>query len=149
MSSRFKNRIAAHSTKGSGRLESAPIPASLTLLCFAIAILSLLCKSFCKASDSTSRQQDLHHLVGNAAGIMPVYPIFFMQNSMSRKKTMPGFGRALLNAFVRDQRSTRPEPEPFIRASTSLTVTRLKSPEMVCLRQEAATANSSASAWVL
>ena len=65
------------------------------------------------------------------------------------KKTMPGFGRALLNAFVRDQRSTRPEPEPFIRASTSLTVTRLKSPEMVCLRQEAATANSSASAWVL
>ena len=32
----------------------------------------LLCKSFCKASDSTARQQDLHHLVGNATGIMPV-----------------------------------------------------------------------------
>ena len=42
------------------------------------------------------------------------------------------------------QRSTRPEPEPFIRLSTSLTLTRLKSPPMVCLRQLAATANSSA-----
>ena len=46
------------------------------------------------------------------------------------------------------QPEPRPEPEPFIRASTSLTLTRLKSPGIVCLRQEAATANSSASAWV-
>ena len=36
----------------------------------------LLCKSFCKASDSTARRQDLHHLVGNATGIMPVWRNF-------------------------------------------------------------------------
>ena len=50
--------------------------------------------------------------------------------------------------FLSTQRSTRPEPEPFMRLSTSFTVTRLKSPEIVCFRQDAATANSSASAWV-
>ena len=33
----------------------------------------LLCKSFCKASDSTTKQRDLRHLVGDATGIMPVY----------------------------------------------------------------------------
>ena len=32
----------------------------------------LLGKSFCKASASTEKQQDLHHLVGDATGIMPV-----------------------------------------------------------------------------
>ena len=32
----------------------------------------LLCKSLCKASASASKQQELHHLVGNATGIMPV-----------------------------------------------------------------------------
>ena len=42
------------------------------------------------------------------------------------------------------QRCTRPLPLPFIRFSTSATFTRLKSPPMVCLRQLAATANSSA-----
>ena len=33
---------------------------------------TLLCKSFCKASDSTTKQWDLRHLVGDATGIMPV-----------------------------------------------------------------------------
>lgn len=32
----------------------------------------LLCKSFCKVSDSTTEQRNLHHQVGDAAGIMPV-----------------------------------------------------------------------------
>ena len=41
---------------------------------------------------------------------------------------------------------TRPEPSPPISFSTSPTDTRLKSPEMECLRQLAATANASASA---
>ena len=37
---------------------------------------------------------------------------------------------------------TRPEPSPFISVLTSATLTWLKSPSIVCLRQEAATANS-------
>ena len=40
---------------------------------------------------------------------------------------------------------TRPEPSPFIRFLTSSSVTRFISPSIVCLRQEAATANSIAS----
>lgn len=32
----------------------------------------LLCKSFCKVSDLTTEQRNLHHQVGDAAGIMPV-----------------------------------------------------------------------------
>ena len=30
-------------------------------------------KSFCKASGSATKQQDNHHLAGDATGIMPVY----------------------------------------------------------------------------
>ena len=44
-----------------------------------------------------------------------------------------------------DQRSTRPEPLPPANFSTSSALTRLKSPGMVCFRQDAATANSKAS----
>lgn len=40
---------------------------------------------------------------------------------------------------------TRPEPSPPAKASTSSRLTRLKSPSTVCLRQDAATANSKAS----
>jgi len=40
---------------------------------------------------------------------------------------------------------TRPEPEPPLRLMTSSMLTRLKSPMIECLRQLAATANSSAS----
>ena len=40
---------------------------------------------------------------------------------------------------------TRPEPPPWISASTSSTVKRLKSPGIECFRQDAATANSRAS----
>ena len=42
------------------------------------------------------------------------------------------------------QRCTRPVPSPLASFSTSETLTRLKSPMTLCLRQEAATANSSA-----
>jgi L-ascorbate metabolism protein UlaG (beta-lactamase superfamily) len=45
-------------------------------------------------------------------------------------------------------RSTRPEPPPFKRASTSSTLERLKSPWTECFRQLAAAANSSASCRV-
>ena len=39
----------------------------------------------------------------------------------------------------------RPEPSPLARARTSSGVLRLKSYSMLCFRQEAATANSTAS----
>ena len=39
----------------------------------------LLCKSFCKASASIAKQQDLHDLVGNATGIMPVLYTSYME----------------------------------------------------------------------
>lgn len=44
----------------------------------------------------------------------------------------------------RSHRWTRPLESPFTSASTSLALTRLKSPGTVCLSAEAATANSSA-----
>ena len=44
--------------------------------------------------------------------------------------------------------TTLPDPSPPIKARTSATLTRLKSPLIECLRQLAATANSSASASV-
>src|SRR5690606_32526542 len=46
--------------------------------------------------------------------------------------------------MVTGYRCTRPEASPPISFSTSATPTRLKSPEIECLRQLAATANSSA-----
>ena len=42
-------------------------------------------------------------------------------------------------------RCTLPEPSPFNKLRTSSTLKRLKSPGMECFKQEAATANSSAS----
>lgn len=45
-------------------------------------------------------------------------------------------------------RCTRPFAEPPASARTSSVDTMLKSPGIVCLRAEAATANSSASPWV-
>jgi len=47
-------------------------------------------------------------------------------------------------ANPRDHRSTRPAPDPVANFSTSSASARLKSPGMVCFKQEAATANSSA-----
>ena len=38
-----------------------------------VLLFPLLYKSFCKASASTAKQWDLHDLVGDATGIMPVY----------------------------------------------------------------------------
>lgn len=32
----------------------------------------LICKSFCKTSNLTTKQRDLRHLVGDTMGIMPV-----------------------------------------------------------------------------
>ena len=45
-------------------------------------LVCLLCKSFCKALASIAKQQDLHDLVGNATGIMPV----LMENQQRMKR---------------------------------------------------------------
>ena len=62
-------------------------------------LCALLCKSFCKASDSTAKQRDLHHLVGNAAGIMPVYQQGFEGRTYPVVKILTVYGELLLRAM--------------------------------------------------
>src|SRR5258708_39699912 len=48
-----------------------------------------------------------------------------------------------------NHRCTRPDPPPCTNCSTSSRVQRLKSPGIECFRQDAATANSRTSWWLV
>lgn len=64
------------------------------------------------------------------------------------KLSIPSIPGLMVNEKIQDRyfyRCTRPVASPSLSFTTSETLTRLKSPIMECLRQLAATANSSAS----
>lgn len=69
--------------------------------------------------------------------------IFIAVNEITYQLLKQTSSDVKLNRIPLLQRETRPEISPHIILSTSATVTRLKSPSIECLRQEAATANSS------